>query len=74
MSPSGLLRSRIGGPLRDQFVALAAALRLPIGDDPLPAVLSELHRRGHWLLIFDNAEEPSALAPGIDDQPFDLHG
>ncbi|MEV7889001.1 FxSxx-COOH system tetratricopeptide repeat protein [Streptomyces sp. NPDC002817] len=51
----------------DQLAALAARIgAAPIGTAPAEAVellLSELGTMSRWLLVFDNAEDPSALAP-----------
>jgi hypothetical protein len=53
------------GLIGDQFAALGAALgcvqpRVGIGA-VRAAVLAELHQRGRWLLVFDNAERPANI-------------
>jgi hypothetical protein len=51
----------------DRLAELARSLGLAEGADPAPSavsrLLSYLRERDCWLLIYDNAEEPSALAP-----------
>jgi hypothetical protein len=51
----------------DQLAELARALDLAHSSDPtgvaVSRLLGALHRRDHWLLIYDNAESPAALAP-----------
>jgi hypothetical protein len=51
----------------DRLAALAQALDLASPtDSPASAVarlLGELRGQGRWLLVFDNAEDPAALAP-----------
>jgi hypothetical protein len=49
----------------DQLAGLAARLGLPAGPtvaDTVDRLLAELRGRGHWLLIFDNAERPADIA------------
>jgi Domain of unknown function (DUF4062)/Tetratricopeptide repeat/NB-ARC domain len=54
------------GLIGDQFAALGAALGCAepgAGTEAVrAAVLGELHQRGRWLLVFDNAETPADLA------------
>ncbi|WP_157845221.1 tetratricopeptide repeat protein [Pseudofrankia saprophytica] len=46
-----------------RLAELGEALELPTGAEPA-AVFAELRRRGRpWLLIFDNVEDPAAVAP-----------
>ena len=51
--------------LGEQFAALAAGLSCAPADAPLDqvrrAVLTELHDRDRWLLVFDNAEKPEDI-------------
>ena len=58
-----------GGLIGDQFAALGAALgcvQPGAGTDTLrAAVLADLHRRGRWLLVFDNAEDPADIRPWL---------
>jgi hypothetical protein len=54
-----------GGLIGDQFAALGAALgcvQPGAGSGEVrAAVLADLHQRGRWLLVFDNAEGPAAI-------------
>ena len=54
------------GLLGDQFAALGAALGCTqpgAGSEAVrAAVLADLHQRGRWLLVFDNADNPAAIA------------
>ena len=56
------------GLIGDQFAALGAALgcvQPGAGTEAVrAAVLADLHRRGRWLLVFDNAENPADISPG----------
>ena len=53
------------GLIGDQFAALGAALgcvQPGAGTGEVrAAVLADLHQRGRWLLVFDNAEGPAAI-------------
>jgi Tetratricopeptide repeat/Domain of unknown function (DUF4062)/NB-ARC domain len=57
------------GLIGDQFTALGAALGCaPPGagtGEVRAAVLADLHQRGRWLLVFDNAEHPAAISPWL---------
>ena len=57
----------------ERLAALAHALDLADPTDPTPAALARLrallHRHDRWLIVFDNAEEPRALAPWIPAGP-----
>jgi hypothetical protein len=57
------------GLIGDQFAALGAALGCVepgAGTDTVRwAVLADLHRRGRWLLVFDNAENPADIRPWL---------
>ena len=56
------------GLIGDQFAALGAALgcvQPGAGTEAVrAAVLADLHQRGRWLLVFDNAENPADIAGG----------
>jgi tetratricopeptide (TPR) repeat protein len=55
--------------LGEQFAVLASKLGCANPGDPVAvvrhAVLSDLHERDHWLLIFDNAETPEDIVPWL---------
>ena len=57
------------GLIEDQFAALGAALGcIPPGAGAgavWAAVLAELHHRGRWLLVFDNAERTADVRPWL---------
>lgn len=56
----------------EQLAALAASLSLPATGQvttDAAAVAGWLRRNGGWLLLFDNAENPAALAPWLSDGP-----
>jgi hypothetical protein len=54
------------GLIGDQFAALGMALgcvQPGAGTEAVrAAVLADLHQRGRWLLVFDNAENPAGIA------------
>jgi transcriptional regulator with XRE-family HTH domain len=58
-----------GGLIGDQVAALGFALGCVLpgaGTEAVrAAVLAELRRRGRWLLVFDNAEDPADVAPWL---------
>jgi transcriptional regulator with XRE-family HTH domain len=58
-----------GGLIGDQVAALGLALGcVPAGagaEAARAAVLAELRRRGRWLLVFDNAEDPADVTPWL---------
>jgi hypothetical protein len=57
------------GLIGQQFAALATALGITgpgAGIETVqPAVLAELRQLGNWLLVFDNAQHPTDLAPWL---------
>jgi tetratricopeptide (TPR) repeat protein len=57
------------GLIGDQFAALGAALgciQPGAGSEAVrAAVLADLHQRGRWLLVFDNAENPADVRPWL---------
>ncbi len=57
------------GLIGDQFAALGAALGCvqpgASTGEVRAAVLADLHQRGRWLLVFDNAEHPAAITPWL---------
>jgi hypothetical protein len=57
------VNSEEGRLIGDQFAALGAALGCVDADARIEvvrsAVQAELHRRGRWLLVFDNADSPA---------------
>jgi len=59
--------------LAQQFTELAGKLGCaPAGTAPdavRSAVLSDLHDRDRWLLVFDNAEQPDELSPWLPAGP-----
>jgi len=60
------VNSEQAGLIGDQFAALGAALgcvQPGAGTEAArAAVLADLHQRGRWLLVFDNAETPAGIA------------
>ena len=63
------VNSEQAGLIGDQFAALGAALgsvQPGAGTEAVrAAVLADLHQRGRWLLVFDNAESPDAVRPWL---------
>ncbi|MGI5399997.1 FxSxx-COOH system tetratricopeptide repeat protein [Streptomyces sp. CA-135486] len=61
------IRSEEPALIPDQLAALAVKTGAAQRDDPpaeaCEALAEELRTRGRWLLVFDNAEDPAALAP-----------
>ena len=58
-----------------QFAALAQALGFGDGQPVealVPALFARLRRQGRWLLVFDGAEDPAALAPYLTDSGADV--
>jgi ornithine cyclodeaminase/alanine dehydrogenase-like protein (mu-crystallin family) len=57
------------GLIGDQFAALGTALgcvQPGAGTGEVrAAVLADLHQRGRWLLVFDNADSPAAIMPWL---------
>ncbi len=57
----------------DQLFTLACALDLVAPADPAPVGVARLHaelaQRERWLVVFDNAEDPRALAPYLPSGP-----
>ena len=57
------------GLIGDQFAALGTALGCvqpgAATGEVRAAVLADLHQRGRWLLVFDNAEHPAAITPWL---------
>jgi hypothetical protein len=57
------------GLIGNQFAALGAALGCVQpgagAGEVRAAVLADLHQRGRWLLVFDNAEGPAAIMPWL---------
>ncbi|MFF3690052.1 FxSxx-COOH system tetratricopeptide repeat protein [Streptomyces sp. NPDC002187] len=61
------IRSEEPALIPDQLAQLAVRTGAAQADTPpaeaLEALAEELRPRGRWLLVFDNAEDPAALAP-----------
>ncbi|MCK9900202.1 FxSxx-COOH system tetratricopeptide repeat protein [Frankia sp. Cpl3] len=57
--------------LAEKIAALAGPLGLPPGPvvETASGVLAALARRSGWLVVFDNAEHPTALAPWLPTGP-----
>jgi TIR domain/Tetratricopeptide repeat len=64
------IRAEDPATLKGDVAGLAHALGLPFDrdDQALPAVRQELSRRGDWLLVFDNAEDPETIFPLLPDR------
>jgi tetratricopeptide (TPR) repeat protein len=62
-----------GGLIGDQFATLGTALGCVQSGagagEVRAAVLADLHQRGRWLLVFDNAENPAAITPWLPGGP-----
>jgi hypothetical protein len=63
------VNSEQAGLIGDQLAALGTALGCVepgAGTGAVrAAVLAELHQRGRWLLVFDNAEDPAEIRPWL---------
>ncbi|MEU4494653.1 FxSxx-COOH system tetratricopeptide repeat protein [Streptomyces sp. NPDC023998] len=63
------IRSEEPALIQDQLAALAVKTGAAQADtapsEALEALAEELRTRGRWLLVFDNAEDPAALAPHL---------
>ncbi len=63
------VNSEQAGLIGEQFAALGAALgcvQAGVGTEVVrAAVLADLHQRGRWLLVFDNAENPADIRPWL---------
>lgn len=61
------------GLIGDQFATLGTALgciQSGAGSEAIwAAVLGDLHQRGRWLLVFDNAENQAAIGPWLPGGP-----
>jgi tetratricopeptide (TPR) repeat protein len=64
------IRAEDPATMRGDYVELAKALELPSesDDQAIAALRQELRRRRDWLLIFDNAEEPTDIIPLLPER------
>ncbi|MER5320559.1 FxSxx-COOH system tetratricopeptide repeat protein [Streptosporangium roseum] len=64
------IRAEDPATLRGDYAELATVLGLPFDQDDqaVAALRQELRRRGDWLLVFDNAEDPDEVFPLLPDR------